>query len=225
MKKLKATIITALGFAAAPVYAVDITANGGWNSEYIFRGVPQADSSPFLGVDIEHSGFFAGIWGADVDRAGAAPNAAEGKGLEIDFYGGYGGSIGDFDYGIGATWYTYTDDFDDEYLELNLNAGWKFVSFDVAIGEYDNGNGPTQDYQFYALTADYNSFYATVGMFEDDFDGEYYEAGYSETLSVGDTELFDYAFSVIYSTDDLLGGEDDTSLVLSVSKTFGLYSD
>ena len=52
------------GLWAASAQAVDITANGGWNSEYIFRGVPQADSSPFVGADIEHAGFFAGIWGS-----------------------------------------------------------------------------------------------------------------------------------------------------------------
>ena len=56
-------------------------------------------------------------------------------------------------------------------------------------------------------------------------DGEYYEVGYADTLSVGDVDLFDYSFAAIYSSDDLLGGDDDTSLVLSVSKTFQLYSD
>ena len=131
---------------------------------------------------------------------------------------------GSFDYGIGATWYTYTDDFDGEYLELNLNGGWKFLTLDIAIGQWDNPDGRTEDYQFYALTADYNKFYGTVGIFADDFDGEYYEVGYADTLSVEETDLFDYSFSVIYSTDDLLGGDDDTSLVLSISKSFDVWS-
>ena len=226
MHKQLMTGLAISGLWAASAQAVDITANGGWNSEYIFRGVPQADSSPFVGADIEHAGFFAGIWGADVEQAGiAAPLQDEGEGLEIDYYGGYSGNVGEFGFGVGATWYTYTDDFDDEYLELNLNGSWRFLSVDVAIGEYDNGADPTLDYQFYSVTGEYNKFYGTVGIFADDFDGEYYEVGYADTLSVGDVDLFDYSFAAIYSSDDLLGGDDDTSLVLSVSKTFQLYSD
>ncbi|NIQ96445.1 MAG: hypothetical protein GWN87_21300, partial [Desulfuromonadales bacterium] len=154
-------------------------------------------------------GFYLGTWAADV-----------GDGVEIDYYGGYGFSVGAFDFGIGGTIYTYTGDFDDTYKEVNLSAGWSFLTFDAAIGEYDNFGGETLDYQFYSLTAEYNNFYGKVGMFEDDFDGNYYEAGYGSTLTVNDTELFDYAFAVIHSDSTLLGGSSDTNLVLTLSKTF-----
>jgi uncharacterized protein (TIGR02001 family) len=213
VNKLLLTSIALLSMASGSAWAVDVTANGGWNSEYIFRGVPQDDSSPFAGVDVTEGGFYGGIWGADV-----------GDGLEIDYYGGYKGTFREFGYGVGATWYTYTDDFDDEYLELNLQGTWSFLTLDIAIGEYDSS--PSQNYQFYALTADYKDFYGKIGMFADDFDGEYVEIGYGNTLSVQDIELVDYTFSVIYSSDDLptLNGNDDISFVLSISKTFDLYS-
>lgn len=194
--------------------AAEVTANIGWNSEYIFRGMPQSDSSPFGGLDFEHRGLYAGTWAADV-----------GNGLEIDLYGGYGGEFEEFSYAIGFTAYTYTDDFDDEYLELNLSGGFKFFTLDIAIGEYDNFNGPTLDYTFIQGTAEYNGFYGRVGVFSQDFDGEFYEAGYGNTLTVADTDLVDYAFSIIHSTKELLGGNDDTSFVLSISKTFDLYSN
>jgi hypothetical protein len=48
----------------------------------------------------------------------------------------------------------------------------------------------------------------------------YYEAGYGNTLSVQETDLFDYAFTVIYSDSTLLGDKSDTNFVLTLSKTF-----
>ena len=130
--------------------------------------------------------------------------------------------IGGFNLGAGFTVYTYTGDFDDTYKEINLSAGWEWLTFDAAIGEYDNFGAGTLDYQFYSLTAEYNGFYGVFGTFEDDFDGNYYEGGYGGTLSVNDTALFDYALAVIHSDSTLLGGDSDTNLILTLSKSFDL---
>ena len=119
-----------------------------------------------------------------------------------------------------ATIYTYTGGFDDTYQEVNLSGGWKFLTFDAAIGTYDNFDGPTLNYQFYSLTAEHKGFYGKLGMFVDDFDGAYFEAGYSGTLAVQDTDLLDYSFAVIYSDSTLLGGRSDTNLALTLSKAF-----
>jgi uncharacterized protein (TIGR02001 family) len=202
-------IAVSLAAAAAPALAVDMSANIGYNSEYIFRGIPQKTSSAMGGFDLEAGGFYVGTWGADV-----------GDGLEIDYYGGYGFDLGPMSFGIGGTIYTYTGDFDDTYKEVNLSAGWSFLTFDAAIGTYDNFGGPKLDYEYYSLTAEYNGFYGRVATFENDFDGSYYEAGYGSTLSVQETDLFDYAFAVIYSDSTLLGGESDTNFVFTLSKTF-----
>jgi len=211
MKRTLTVISLAASLAAVstPALAVDLSANIGYNSEYIYRGIPQKSSSAFGGLDLTASGFYLGAWGADV-----------GDGIEIDYYGGYGFEVGDFNFGIGGTIYTYTGDFDDTYKEVNLSAGWKWFTFDAAIGEYDNFGGPKLDYEFYSLTAEYNGFYGKIGTFENDFDGSYYEAGYGNTLTVKETDLFDYAFAVIYSDSTLLGGSSDTNLVLTLSKTF-----
>lgn len=191
--------------------AVDVSANIGYNSEYIFRGIPQKSSSAMGGLDLTAGGFYAGTWAADV-----------GDGLEIDYYGGYNLELGDFILGAGFTWYTYTDDFDDEYLEVNLKAGWKFITFDAAIGEYDNFGAGTLDYEFYSLTLKHNGFWGKVGTFENDFDGSYYEGGYGNTLTINEVDLFNYAVAVIYSDSTLLGGDSDTNLVFTIAKSFDL---
>jgi uncharacterized protein (TIGR02001 family) len=202
-------LAASLAAAATPALAVDLSANIGYNSEYIFRGIPQKTSSAMGGLDLEAGGFYLGTWGADV-----------GDGLEIDYYGGYGFDVGPMSFGIGGTIYTYTSDFDDTYKEVNLSAGWSFLTFDAAIGSYDNFGGPDLDYEYYSLTAEYNGFYGRVATFENDFDGTYYEAGYGNTLTVQETDLFDYAFAVIYSDSTLLGGSSDTNFVFTLAKTF-----
>jgi uncharacterized protein (TIGR02001 family) len=209
-RKLAFTTL-ALGLAgtSAPALAVDLSANIGYNSQYIFRGIPQKNSSAMAGLDLEAGGFYLGTWGADV-----------GDGLEIDYYGGYGFDVGDFSFGVGGTYYSYTGDFDDTYKEVNLSAGWSFLTFDAAIGTYENFAGPDLDYEYYSLTAEYNGFFGRVATFENDFDGTYYEAGYGNTLTIEETDLLDYAFTVIYSDSTLLGGDSDTNFVFTLSKTF-----
>ena len=211
MKRTIATLCLVLLLTAisAPAMAVDLSANIGYNSQYIYRGIPQKNSSAFGGLDLTANGFYLGTWGADV-----------GDGIEIDYYGGYRFDVGDFNFGVGGTFYTYTGDFDDTYKEVNLSAGWKWFTFDAAIGDYANFDGPTQNYQFYSVTGEYKCFYGKVGWFADDFDGTYLEGGYGNTLTVQEKDLFDYAFAVIYSDSTLLGGSSDTNLVLTLSKTF-----
>jgi uncharacterized protein (TIGR02001 family) len=211
MKHKLASIGLAVSLAAisAPALAVDLSANIGYNSEYIYRGLPQKTSSAFGGLDLKAGGFYLGTWGADV-----------GDGIEIDYYTGYGFDVGEFNFAVGGTLYTYTSDFDDTYKEINLSAGWSFLTFDAAIGKYDNFSGPTLDYQFYSVTAEYNGLYGKVGWFADDFEGTYVEGGYGNTLTVQDTDLLDYAFAVIYSDATLLGGDSDTNFVFTLSKTF-----
>ena len=198
--------VACVAVALVPSMArAEVTANFGWVSEYIFRGIPQDDSSAYLGVDYEKNGFYVGSWAADV-----------GQGAEVDFYFGYQGEIGDaLNYGIGATGYFYTDDFDDTYREVNLSFGYEFLSFNAAFGQYDNFGGPTQDYGFATITGNYNDFYALVGSFAQDFDGEYIELGYSTDVSG-----LDLSVALIHSTSDLVG-DADTAIVFGVGKTVG----
>lgn len=195
----------------AGVANADFSANIGWMSDYYYRGIHQKQSSANGGIDYGNGGFYAGVWAADVGEL-------TGDGLEVDGYFGYDGSIGDFGYGIGFTGYYYTGDFDDTYQEINLSASYGFVTLDVAVGEYLNFDGPTQDYQFYSLTAEHNGFYGKYGTFDDQFDGGYFEAGYGTNVSG-----LDITFYGLYADKNLIGAEEH-ALVLTIGKSFGFGS-
>lgn len=192
-------------FITASAAQADVSVNVGFASEYHYRGIFQKNSSANGGIDWESNGFYAGSWAADV-----------GDGLEVDVYGGYGTSISDIDLSVGFTGYYYTGDFDDTYQEVNLGAGFAGFSFDVALGEYENFDGPTQDYTYYALTYEHNGFYGTYGGFARDFDGEYLELGYGATVYE-----FDLGVSLIFANDDLVGDAEE-SIVFTIGKSFDL---
>lgn len=208
-----AAVLAMVGTAATA--QAEGSVNVGFDSTYVFRGIEQNDSSVNGGVDWEDNigdskiGYYVGTWAAEVD-----------PGLEIDYYGGFTASLGDFDLLAGYTYYDYTDDFDDTYKEFNLGVDWKFLSFSAALGEYDNFDEEDQDYQYYEATAEHNGFFATVGSFHDDFDGEFVQLGYGGTFYG-----IDVTGSWIYSNSDLVGDIDGTDgsdqwLVLQVSKSF-----
>ena len=187
------------------VARADWSANLGFASEYYYRGIFQESTSANGGLDYSNGGFYAGTWAADV-----------GDGLEVDGYFGYGFDVGDVSLSVGFTGYYYTGDFDDTYQEINLGAGFGWLSLDVAIGEYDNFDGPTQDYTYYSLTLEKKGFYGKYGGFAQDFDGEYVEAGYGTTFAE-----IDVALSVIFSNKDLIG-ENDEAIVFTIGKSFDL---
>ena len=203
--RIVSTSIAAAALLATGTASAEITANLGFMSNYVFRGIEQNDSSAMGGLDFEKSGFYLGIWSADVE-----------KGLEIDYYGGYNFSLGEFDFGVGGTYYDYTDNFDDNYTEANLSASWRWFTVNADIGQWD-GFGDEQDYQHYAITWEYEGFHLKAATFEDDFDGNYFEGGYSTEFSG-----FDISATYIYSNDDLVGTEDNSNLMFTISKTFGL---
>ncbi len=183
------------------------SANVGYASEYYYRGIFQENSSASGGLDYESGGFYAGTWAADV-----------GDGLEIDGYFGYGGEAGDFGYSIGFTGYYYTGDFDDTYQEINLGGTYGIVAVDVALGEYENFTGPTQDYAYYSLTVEQNGFYGKYAGFSEDFSGDYFEFGYG--ASVAD---IDVGVSLIFNDSDLSGtGESDEVIIFTIGKSFAL---
>ena len=192
-----------LTFSAAA--NADFSANVGFASEYYYRGFFQKSSSASAGLDYEAGGFYLGTWAADV-----------GDGLEVDVYGGYGADIGSLNLSVGFTGYYYTGDFDDTYQEINLGAGLGGFSLDVAVGEYDNFDGPTQDYTFASLTYELNGFYGKYGDFSQDFSGSYVEAGYGTTIAE-----IDLGIAFIFSDSDIAGDADE-AVVFSIGKAFDL---
>ena len=121
MKILSSLVASVLPFLTMDIQA-DVSANIGFESEYIFRGIAQEKSSASAGLDYSSNGFYVGTWAAQVT-----------DGLEVDGFFGYSGfsENEDFSYNLGFTGYYYTDDFDDTYEEFNLGFAYKSFSFKI----------------------------------------------------------------------------------------------
>ena len=205
MKTFVRTVLIGALITLSSIAQADWSANLGFASEYYYRGIFQESTSANGGLDFESGGFYAGTWAADV-----------GDGLEVDGYFGYGFDVSDVNLSVGYTGYFYTGDFDDTYQEINLGAGFGLLTLDVAIGKYANFDGPTQNYTFYSLMLEKNGFYGKFGGFAQDFEGEYFELGY--TTSISD---IDVGLNLIFSNEDLVG-ENDEAIVFTISKSFDL---
>ncbi|HEY5667123.1 MAG TPA: TorF family putative porin [Gammaproteobacteria bacterium] len=220
---LASSVLTTMALPA--VASAELTANVGWVSDYIFRGYFQEDSSAYGGVDYAaDSGFYAGVWGADVEY-----------GLEIDLYAGYSGEFGEAGgYTVGFTGYFYTEDdpgepsvFDDTYTEINLGISYGIFSIDHAIGEWD-GFGTSSDYTFttVAISPETGPYYS-YNTFGDDSSGDYFEIGYGwSSMDLDFSVAFLYDLNAgdpdsVFLDEDFTGF-DDTAFTFGVSKTFAL---
>lgn len=159
MKKSLVAIALASTFAV-PAFAADaapaehtVTGNMTIASSYRFRGIDQTFGKPALqgGIDYSHSsGLYAGNWNSNVSSGAGYPNGN----LEMDFYGGYKTTFGDFGVDVGALYYYYPGS-DKRGVtnggstktngsgtvtntEAYVGASWKFLSFKYShvIGDY-----------------------------------------------------------------------------------------
>ncbi|MCY4610363.1 MAG: TorF family putative porin [Gammaproteobacteria bacterium] len=106
--KLIAVFAATLTGAAMPAHAeLDLSANFGIMSDYIYRGFHQSDGVANGGIDLATGPFYLGTWIADLDS---------GNGIEIDVYGGLAFEFENgFSMYVGYTAYRYTEDDDGVY--------------------------------------------------------------------------------------------------------------
>jgi uncharacterized protein (TIGR02001 family) len=91
--------------AAKPEPEFTFTGNAGLFSDYRFRGYTQTDYKPAFqgGFDFAHqSGFYLGNWNSNVEQL-----LYNGASLEMDFYGGFKKTFGDFGLDVGVIYYYY----------------------------------------------------------------------------------------------------------------------
>ncbi|MBX3652166.1 MAG: TorF family putative porin [Burkholderiales bacterium] len=169
---LKKSIIAGLVASAfAPAFATaadsqhELTGNVGVYSQYIFRGLTQTDRKPALqgGFDYSHSsGFYAGTWMSNVSWLRDFGAYSDGASLEMDFYGGFKGSIGksDFGYDIGILQYYYPGTVvaggtKADTLELYGALSWKWLSakYSHSIGNKTFGVTDSRGTWYLDLTA------------------------------------------------------------------------
>jgi uncharacterized protein (TIGR02001 family) len=113
----KTTSMTAMAVAAAAflgalavpsVALADLAFNVGAVTDYRYRGISQSRLKPAVqgGVDFDSNGFYVGFWGSSIkwikDAGGDAP-------AELDFYGGYKGTLVKdvLSYDVGVLTYQY----------------------------------------------------------------------------------------------------------------------
>jgi uncharacterized protein (TIGR02001 family) len=161
---------------AAPAPAPALTGNLGLFSSYRFRGIDQTYGKPALqgGFDYAHSsGFYVGNWNSNVQSGAGYP----GGNLEMDFYGGYKASFGDFGIDVGALYYYYpgtdsaagrtgapTNNRNGKIAtgsvnnkEVYIGGSWKFISlkYSQAISDYFS-TPDTKNSNYLDLSANYD---------------------------------------------------------------------
>lgn len=127
---------------AEPASPHTLSANVGIYGQYVFRGITYTNSRPALqgGFDYAHSsGFFAGVWGSNVDK-----NALYGNTLEIDLYGGYTHQFTpDLGINVGFLQFYYPDNDglngeSPNTTELNAAGTWKWftLKYNYAVSDF-----------------------------------------------------------------------------------------
>ena len=150
------TLVQAQAAAASPH---TFTGNVGVFSEYIFRGIKQTDGKPALqgGFDYAHSsGIYLGTWMSNVSVLGDA-GAYTSSSLEMDFYGGYKGSLGgDLGYDVGVLKYYYPGRVNPGFikadaLELYGAMSWKWLTAKLSLSLDDETFGVANSKNTYYL--------------------------------------------------------------------------
>jgi uncharacterized protein (TIGR02001 family) len=228
--------------------SAEVTFNAGVMSQYIFRGAVQRDSASLMGgADYTHeSGFYAGVWAAQVGTEKSdnfawagydGTNSAASNGWEVDFYGGIKKEVSGVTLGGGFTSYQYTNKtnkagtkgFDSAYNELNFSAAYGPFTATINPGYHEKvGAAKDASYVFSSLKAEYLGFYGLLGHWEYDkngLDGDYQQVGYKTSLAGLD---LDAAF--VHSSKNLntvgknhvlsANPKDNTTFAVSVSKSF-----
>src|SRR5450759_297078 len=113
-KLLYTLILTALSApglalaADAPATPPAVTANVGFVTNYLYRGISQTGAEPAIqgGFDYAHdSGFYAGVWGSNISWLNTS---ASNSSLELDTYFGFKNSFAtDYSYDVGFLRYNY----------------------------------------------------------------------------------------------------------------------
>ncbi len=186
-----------MSLASVSSYA-GVSANVSFTTDYIWRGMTQSDGPAVQGgFDYEaDSGFYAGFWGSNV-------NFNNGNGQELDYYAGYGFSLGDVGVDVGYITYDYPDsDPDLKFEEIYLG----FSIGDLGL-TYASGQDEAPDY----IEVSYG-----IGPVSFSY-GDYDEYGENTTISYGFAcGSYECGISA-YDFSDAGYGADEDGVFFSIS--------
>ncbi len=193
LKLLSLAAIMGVGFSAAGHAEGEFSGNVTLTSDYVFRGITQADGAPMVqgGFDWASDQFYVGTWASGVDFG-------DGTSTEIDIYAGFTPTVGAFDLDLGAIYYLYPDAPDDpeqNFIELYGGAS-------TTLGEtLEVGASIAYSPEFYAETGQAVYLAATAGIPLGEQFGLDASVGYSEFLDDDDCPDCSYGdFSVGLTT-------------------------
>ena len=194
MKKL----LLLVGILAMPSFAA-VSANVAFASDYVWRGMTQSDGPAIQGgFDFEaESGFYAGIWGSNV-------NFNDGAGSELDYYFGYGFSVGDVGIDIGYVAFDYPKNqtgLDFEEIVLGFSLG--NFGLTHALGQDDFTDYTEISYGMGPVSVAY-------GTYDDMSDNITISYGFS-------CGAYDCGITAYDMTDEGYSGVDEDGIYFSIS--------
>lgn len=132
-------LLIAGGFVSQSALA-DLSANVGVTSNYVWRGQTQTNNGSAIqgGLDYSNaSGLSVGTW---------VSNTAFGS-QELDLYGAYDGTVGDFGYTLGVIQYRYPQISNANWNEVALGGSYKNYSLKYShTSSYGGNSGSKADY-------------------------------------------------------------------------------
>lgn len=169
----------AIGLLAGGQAAADVTGNVAVTNNYIWRGVTQTNDAAAVqgGVDYSHdSGIYLGAWLSNIAPLTAEDGTAADGSYEMDIYGGYSGSAGNFGYSIGVMYYYYpvdagaskvTADFTEVQGSVSYGPVTAFVGYTVS----KEASNVEENDTYYSLAGDFplnedTSVIALVGHYD-----------------------------------------------------------
>ena len=194
---MKNFLLVIMSLASVSSYA-GVSANVSFTTDYIWRGMTQSDGPAVQGgFDYEaDSGFYAGFWGSNV-------NFNNGNGQELDYYAGYGFSLGDVGVDVGYITYDYPDsDPDLKFEEIYLG----FSIGDLGL-TYASGQDEAPDY----IEVSYGIGPVSISY------GDYDEYGENTVISYG-FACGSYECGIsLYDFSDAGYGADEDGVFFSIS--------
>lgn len=246
---IAASLLSAL--SVTPVFADDapaaepaaLTGNMTLTSEYLYRGIAQSNNRPALQGGFDYAlpaGFYIGNWNSSISWIGDAGLGASSS-LEMDFYGGYKKSIGDFSFDVGALYYYYPGNYPDTWkdaydspntLELYGAVGYKWVTLKYSRAMqnlFGNMNTKGSGYFEANATVDVGGGFSLIGhaghqQLKNAYNGAYSDYKLGVTKDVGFAVVgAAYSYTTAHKDFYYNSVNSDTGkgrFVVSVTKTF-----
>jgi uncharacterized protein (TIGR02001 family) len=149
---LAALAVPGVAMAADPAPTPAVTANVGFVTDYLYRGISQTGGKPAIqgGFDYAHaSGFYAGAWGSNIswisDVNGVyGPRNASTASLELDTYFGFKNSFAtDFSYDVGFLRYNYPGVYAPGVTKADTNEIYGLIGWKWLTAKYSRSLGDT----------------------------------------------------------------------------------